>query len=61
MRSVRSVGNGAAGPVVTAGKTAVGEPLNTRLNIAGPEIKDLVDLARRTFAACGQDITLVLT
>jgi uncharacterized protein YbjT (DUF2867 family) len=42
-------------------EVASGEPLNTRLNIAGPETQDLVDMARRTFAARGQDITLVPT
>jgi uncharacterized protein YbjT (DUF2867 family) len=40
---------------------AAGEPLNARLDIAGPETQDLVDMARRTFAARGQDIKLVPT
>jgi uncharacterized protein YbjT (DUF2867 family) len=40
---------------------AVAAPLGTRLDIAGPETQDLVDMARRTFAARGQDITLVPT
>jgi uncharacterized protein YbjT (DUF2867 family) len=40
---------------------AVGEPLNGKLDIAGPETQDLVDMARRTFAVRGQDVTLVPT
>jgi uncharacterized protein YbjT (DUF2867 family) len=40
---------------------AAGPPLNAKLDIAGPETQDLVDMARRTFAARGQDITLVPT
>jgi hypothetical protein len=32
-----------------------------RLEIAGPEPQDLVDMARRTFAARGEDIRLVPT
>jgi uncharacterized protein YbjT (DUF2867 family) len=40
---------------------AAGAPLSGRLDIAGPETQDLVDMARRTFAARGQDITLVPT
>jgi uncharacterized protein YbjT (DUF2867 family) len=40
---------------------AAGEPLNARLDIAGPETQDLVDMARRTFAVRGQDIKLVPT
>ena len=40
---------------------AAGTPLNARLDIAGPETQDLVDMARRTFAARGQDIALVPT
>ena len=42
-------------------EVAVGAPRNVRLDIAGPETQDLVDMARRTFAARGQDITLVPT
>ncbi len=42
-------------------EVAVGAPVNGILNIAGPETQDLVDMARRTFAARGQDITLVPT
>jgi uncharacterized protein YbjT (DUF2867 family) len=42
-------------------EVAVGAPLKARLDIAGPETQDLVDMARRTFAARGQDITLVPT
>jgi uncharacterized protein YbjT (DUF2867 family) len=40
---------------------AAGPPLRARLDIAGPETQDLVDMARRTFAARGQDITLIPT
>ena len=42
-------------------EVAAGEPLGTRLDIAGPETEDLVDMARRTFAVRGQDIRLVPT
>lgn len=40
---------------------AAGAPLGTRLDIAGPETQDLVDMARRTFAVRGQDIRLIPT
>jgi uncharacterized protein YbjT (DUF2867 family) len=40
---------------------AAGEPLGARLDIAGPETQDLVDMARRTLAARGQDIRLIPT
>ena len=40
---------------------ATGAPLRSRLDIAGPETQDLVDMARRTFAARGQDIRLIPT
>jgi len=40
---------------------AAGAPLRARLDIAGPETQDLVDMARRTFAVRGQDIRLVPT
>ena len=42
-------------------EVATREPLGTRLDIAGPETQDLVDMARRTFAVRGQDIRLVPT
>jgi uncharacterized protein YbjT (DUF2867 family) len=42
-------------------EVATGAPLHARLDVAGPETQDLVDMARRTFAARGQDITLVPT
>jgi uncharacterized protein YbjT (DUF2867 family) len=42
-------------------EVAAGAPLNDRLDVAGQETQDLVDMARRTFAARGQDITLVPT
>jgi uncharacterized protein YbjT (DUF2867 family) len=40
---------------------AVAAPLGVRLDIAGPETQDFVDMARRTFAARGQDIRLIPT
>jgi uncharacterized protein YbjT (DUF2867 family) len=40
---------------------AAGTPLDTRIDIAGPETQDLVDMARRTLAARGQDIRLIPT
>jgi uncharacterized protein YbjT (DUF2867 family) len=42
-------------------ETAVGEPRHGRVEIAGPETQDLVDMARRTFAARGQSVRLVPT
>jgi uncharacterized protein YbjT (DUF2867 family) len=42
-------------------EVAVAAPLNGQLDIAGPETQDLVDMARRTFAARGQDLTLIPT
>jgi uncharacterized protein YbjT (DUF2867 family) len=42
-------------------EVASAAPLATRLDIAGPETQDLVDMARRTFAARGQGIRLVPT
>ncbi len=38
-----------------------GAPLRARVEIAGPETEDLVDMARRTFAVRGQDVRLVPT
>jgi uncharacterized protein YbjT (DUF2867 family) len=40
---------------------ATGAPLGGRLDIAGPETQDLVDMARRTYAVRGRDIRLVPT
>jgi uncharacterized protein YbjT (DUF2867 family) len=40
---------------------AAGPALGARLDIAGPETQDLVDMARRTLAARGQDIRLTPT
>jgi uncharacterized protein YbjT (DUF2867 family) len=40
---------------------AVAAPLGHRLEIAGPQTEDLVDMARRTFAARGQEIKLIPT
>lgn len=42
-------------------EVAVAPPLRGKLDIAGPETQDLVDMARRTFAARGQDIKLIPT
>ena len=42
-------------------EVAAGPPLGYRLDIAGPQTEDLVDMARRTFAARGQDIKLIPT
>ena len=40
---------------------AVGAPLRNKLDIAGPQAQDLVDMARRTYAARGKQITLIPT
>ena len=40
---------------------AVGTPLGGKLDIAGPETQDLVDMARRTYAVRGKDIRLIPT
>jgi uncharacterized protein YbjT (DUF2867 family) len=42
-------------------ETAVAEPLHDKLEVAGPETQDVVDMARRTFAARGQHVKLVPT
>jgi uncharacterized protein YbjT (DUF2867 family) len=42
-------------------EVATGEPLTAKLDVAGPETQDFVDMARRTFAARGRDIKLVPT
>jgi uncharacterized protein YbjT (DUF2867 family) len=42
-------------------ETAAGPPLHAKLDVAGPETQDLVDMARRTLAVRGQDITLIPT
>ena len=42
-------------------EVATGEPRNGVLEIAGPETQDLVDMARRTLAARGQELRLVPT
>jgi uncharacterized protein YbjT (DUF2867 family) len=52
----------AQGDVAAAlAEVATGAPLDTRVDIAGPETQDLVDMARRTYAARGQDIRLIPT
>lgn len=40
-------------------EVATGAPLGGRVDIAGPEVQDLVDMARRTFAARGEQVRLV--
>jgi uncharacterized protein YbjT (DUF2867 family) len=40
---------------------AVGAPLRGKIDIAGPETQDLVDMARRTFTARNQAIRLIPT
>ena len=52
----------AQGDVAAAlAEVATGAPLSTRVDIAGPETQDLVDMARRTYAARGRDIRLIPT
>jgi len=42
-------------------EVATGAPLGRVIEIAGPETQDLVDMARRTFAARGEQVHLVPT
>jgi len=42
-------------------EVAAGAPLGRRIDIAGPETQDLVDMARRTYAARGREVRLVPT
>lgn len=42
-------------------EVAQAEPLHGSVDVAGPRTEDLVDMARRTFAVRGQDVTLVPT
>jgi uncharacterized protein YbjT (DUF2867 family) len=42
-------------------EVAAGEPRGRYRDVAGPETQDLVDMARRTHAARGQDVRLVPT
>jgi hypothetical protein len=42
-------------------EVAVGEPQGRYADVAGPETQDLVDMARRTFAARGHTVQLVPT
>ena len=42
-------------------EVATNAPLGARLDVAGPETQDLVDMARRTYAARGRDIRLIPT
>src|SRR4051794_40194926 len=40
-------------------EVATSEPLNAKLDVAGPQTQDFVDMARRTLAARGEEIKLV--
>jgi uncharacterized protein YbjT (DUF2867 family) len=42
-------------------EVATAAPLRATVDVAGPQTQDLVDMARRTYAARGQHITLVPT
>ena len=42
-------------------EVVVGDPQGRHVDVAGPQTQDLVDLARRTLAARGRDVTLVPT
>jgi uncharacterized protein YbjT (DUF2867 family) len=42
-------------------EVATAAPLNATVDVAGPRTEDLVDMARRTYAARGQQITLIPT
>lgn len=42
-------------------EVALEAPHNDRVEIAGPQTQDFVDMARRTFAVRGRDVTLVPT
>ena len=42
-------------------EVAVGDPQNRYVDVAGPEPQDLVDMARRTLAVRGREVTLVPT
>lgn len=56
---VQPIAPGDVGAILA--EVATGAPLNDILDIAGPETQDLVDMARRTYAARGQEIRLVPT
>lgn len=42
-------------------EVALDEPAGRRIDVAGPEPQDLVDMARRTYEARGREVTLVPT
>ncbi|MCV7203960.1 NmrA family transcriptional regulator [Mycolicibacterium peregrinum] len=42
-------------------EVVVGDPQGRHVDVAGPQTQDLVDLARRTLAARGREVTLVPT
>ena len=46
---------------VALADVATGEPLGRHIDIAGPDTHDLVDMARRTFEARGENVHLVPT
>ena len=56
---VQPIAPGDVGEILA--EVAAGAPANGVQEIAGPETHDLVDLARRTYAARGQEIRLVPT
>jgi uncharacterized protein YbjT (DUF2867 family) len=56
---VQPIAPGDVGEILA--EVATGEPSGDVLEIAGPETQDLVDMARRTYAARGRQIRLVPT
>lgn len=56
---VRPIAHADVGDILA--EVAVGDPLNAKVDIAGPDTQDLVDMARRTLAARGEDVKLVPT
>lgn len=56
---VQPIAPGDVGDVLA--EVAAGAPANDRIDVAGPQTEDLVDMARRTFAARGHEVRLVPT
>jgi uncharacterized protein YbjT (DUF2867 family) len=56
---VQPIAPGDVGEILA--EVATGQPAEDVLEIAGPDTHDLVDMARRTYAARGQQIRLVAT
>jgi uncharacterized protein YbjT (DUF2867 family) len=56
---VQPIAPGDVGEILA--EVATGEPSGGTIDIAGPDTQDLVDMARRTYAARGQEIRLVPT